>query len=82
MKLAGVKVGRVTDIDVDRDAGAVTVEWVVDEGIEIYELPEDELARWHEVGQSVTDSWIAAREAEGVPAQQMYDDMQEIKAGY
>ena len=54
----------------------------VDEGIEIYELPEEELARWHEIGQQVTDDWIAAREGEGVPAQEMYDSMQEIKAGY
>ncbi len=54
----------------------------MDEGIEIYELPEDELARWHEIGQQVTDEWIAAREDAGVPAQDMYDRMQDIKAGY
>jgi len=54
----------------------------LDEGIDIYELPPDELDRWHEIGQGVTDEWIAAREAEGVPAQDMYDAMQEIKAGY
>ncbi len=54
----------------------------IDEGIEIYELPPDELDRWHEIGQQVTDEWIAAREADGVPAQDMYDAMQEIKAGY
>lgn len=54
----------------------------IDEGIEIYELPPDELDRWHEIGQGVTDEWIAAREADGVPAQDMYDAMQEIKAGY
>ena len=54
----------------------------LDEGIEIYELPADELERWHEIGQSVTDEWIAEREADGVPAQDMYDAMQEIKAGY
>lgn len=53
-----------------------------EEGIEIYDLPEDELARWHEIGQEVTDEWIAAREANGVPAQDMYDRMQDIKAGY
>ena len=45
-------------------------------------LPEDELARWQEIGQQVTDEWIAAREANGVPAQDMYDRMQDIKAGY
>lgn len=54
----------------------------IDEGIEIYELPPDELDRWHEIGQGVTDEWIAAREADGVPAQDMYDAMQEIKADY
>lgn len=54
----------------------------VDEGIEIYELPEDELANWHTFGQQVSDEWIAARAAEDVPAQQMYDDMQDIKTGY
>lgn len=57
-------------------------EKAVAEGIEIYELPEDELTLWHEIGQQVTDDWIAAREAEGVPAQEMYDAMQEIKAGH
>jgi hypothetical protein len=65
------------------DAAYVAISQVaVDEGIEIYELPEDELARWQEVGQQVTEAWIAAREAEGVPAQEMYDAMQDIKAGY
>lgn len=54
----------------------------VDEGIEIYELPPDELANWHTIGQEVTDAWIAEREAEGVPAQEMFDAMQEIKAQY
>ena len=54
----------------------------IDEGIEIYVLPDGELARWHEIGQQVTDEWIAAREADGVPAQDMFDDMQEIKAQY
>lgn len=63
------------------DAAYVAIsEKAVTEGIEIYELPEDELANWHEIGQQVTDDWIAAREAEGVPAQEMYDRMQEIKA--
>jgi len=54
----------------------------IDEGIEIYTLPDDELANWQAIGQQVTDEWIAALEAAGVPAQQMYDDMQTIKAQY
>ncbi len=35
VKLAGVKVGRVTDIEVDRASGNVRVGWVVDQGIDI-----------------------------------------------
>jgi phospholipid/cholesterol/gamma-HCH transport system substrate-binding protein len=44
VKLAGVKVGRVTGLDVDRDIGAVTVEWVVDEDIEIRDDARAEIA--------------------------------------
>lgn len=44
VKLAGVKVGRVTDLDVDRAAGAVTVEWVVNDGIEIRDGAKAEIA--------------------------------------
>lgn len=64
------------------DAYVAISQKAVEEGIEIYDLPEDEQARWEEIGQQVTDEWIAAREAEGVPAQDMYDRMREIKAGY
>ena len=35
VKLAGVKVGRVTDIEVDRASGNVRVTWVVDHGVDI-----------------------------------------------
>ncbi|MGH9186924.1 MAG: MlaD family protein [Acidimicrobiales bacterium] len=35
VKLAGVKVGRVTDIDVDRQNGHVVVTWVVNNGTEL-----------------------------------------------
>lgn len=65
------------------DAAYTTVfQKAIDEGIEIYTLPEDEQANWVEIGQGVTDTWIAEREAEGVPAQDMYDAMQELKAQF
>ena len=35
IKVAGVKVGRVTDIEVDRASGNVRVKWVVDQGIDV-----------------------------------------------
>lgn len=44
VKLAGVKVGRVTDIEVDRPSGNVRVSWVVDEGIEIGDEAGAEIA--------------------------------------
>ncbi len=37
VKLAGVKVGRVTSIEADREAGLVTVKWVVNRGVDIRE---------------------------------------------
>lgn len=44
VKLAGVKVGRVTDIEVDRPSGNVRVSWVIDEGIEIGDEAGAEIA--------------------------------------
>jgi phospholipid/cholesterol/gamma-HCH transport system substrate-binding protein len=35
VKLAGVKVGRVTEIEADRDEGLVTVKWVINDGVDI-----------------------------------------------
>ncbi len=37
VRVAGVKVGRVTEVSADREAGLVTVEWVVDRGVDIGE---------------------------------------------
>ncbi|MGH8945988.1 MAG: TRAP transporter substrate-binding protein [Acidimicrobiia bacterium] len=65
------------------DAAYVSITDVaIEEGIEFVELTDDELAPWHEVGAQVVEEWIAEREAEGVPAQDMFDRMQEIKAQY
>lgn len=35
VKLAGVNVGRVTDLEIDRSTGSVRVEWVVNDGIDV-----------------------------------------------
>ena len=44
VRLAGVKVGRVTGIEVDRASGNVRVDWVVDRGIDIGEDAHAEIA--------------------------------------
>ncbi|HJR24615.1 MAG TPA: MlaD family protein [Acidimicrobiales bacterium] len=44
VKLAGVKVGRVTGIEADRDAGLVRVTWVINSGVDIREEAEADIA--------------------------------------
>ena len=55
-------------------------EIAVEEGVEKYVLPADELARWVAIGDEVIDEWIAEREAEDVPGQAMFDRLQELAA--
>lgn len=65
------------------DAAYVTVAGIAEEeGIETYILPDEEMVRWQEVGQGVIDTWLGEMEAAGIPAQEMFDQMQEIKAQY
>lgn len=64
------------------DAYTAVLARALEEGIEIYELPEDEYANWLAVGDQVTSEWIADLEAQGVPAQQMYDEMQNLKTQF
>jgi TRAP-type C4-dicarboxylate transport system substrate-binding protein len=54
---------------------------LADEGIELATLEGQELERWLAAGEEVAQTWIAAREDEGAPAQDMYDRMQEIVGG-
>ena len=64
------------------DAAYVSTEAAIQEaGIEKVVLSDDEMARWIDVTQPVIDEWIAARESEGVPAQAMWDRLQELKNG-
>lgn len=72
----------ITGGEVYDGAYAAITDVAIQEGVEFLELTDDELARWHEVGDQVVADWIAEREAQGVPAQDMFDRMQEIKAQY
>ena len=44
VKVAGVKVGRVTGIHADREAGLVEVEWVINQGVEIRDGAKADIA--------------------------------------
>ena len=49
---------------------------------ELYNLPEDEAAKWREAVKPVYDKWIEEREAKGLPAREFFNDMLEIAAKY
>lgn len=51
-------------------------------GVELITLTEAEKALWVQALQPVLDDWIAAREAEGLPARQMIDDIRALEAKY
>ena len=59
-------------------AYAAVSQTAIDEGVEKYVLPDDELARWLAVGDTVIADWVTEREGEGLPAQAMFDRMQEL----
>lgn len=44
VRVAGVKVGRVTGIDIERSSGSVRVEWVINQGIEVHDDARAEIA--------------------------------------
>ena len=53
-------------------------ELMQDVGAEVIELPDAELERWNETVAVVVERWIDDREAQGLPAQELYDQMMEI----
>jgi TRAP-type transport system periplasmic protein len=54
-------------------ADEVAATYWPEHGVESVELTEEEFARWRAAAQPVLDQWIAEREADGVPGQQMAD---------
>ena len=48
-------------------------------GIEIYNVPDSELARWAAEVDSLIQAWINDNEAKGLPAQKVYDEVQKLK---
>src|SRR3546814_9911297 len=70
VKLAGVKVGRVTGIEADRANGLVRVEWVVDSGVDIRSGAGAEIALETLLGSKfirITDATEGAERKEDLP---------------
>ncbi|HLS66740.1 MAG TPA: TRAP transporter substrate-binding protein, partial [Pseudogracilibacillus sp.] len=49
-----------------------------EEGIEMYELSDDELAEWSEFINPTIDNWIEEVSGKGLPAQEIYDRAVEL----
>lgn len=47
-------------------------------GLEVHELSDDEVEEWRAATAPVVDEWLATAEAEGAPAEEMYERLQEI----
>jgi TRAP-type C4-dicarboxylate transport system substrate-binding protein len=51
-------------------------------GIKIQTLSDEEAAKWTETGKQVAQSWIDTNKANGYPAQEVYDTVQELIQKY
>lgn len=58
------------------EAHARVVEQHDDWGLDVYNV--EDLSAWQGAAQTVVDDWISAREADGMPGQEMYDRLLEI----
>ena len=74
-EIAGRQVS-ISAAEVYDEEGRVVRDKLDAEGIEVESLGGSELEAWREVGEEIASGWVAAREAEGAPAQEMYDVLQ------
>lgn len=51
-------------------------------GVELIELTDEERQAWRDRLQPVLDEWIEAREAEGLPARQLIEDIRRLEEKY
>lgn len=73
IELAG-KSGEVFDAD-----GEVGLEKAIENGAEILELSEEEIADWKKILEPVTQKWIADMESQGIPGEEIYKRAIELK---
>jgi competence protein ComGC len=43
---------------------------IADKGVELYQMPADQQARWFELFQEETKKWVSELEAKGLPAKE------------
>ena len=50
--------------------------------IEIYDLPQKEMARWNKMLEPMTDKWIEDAEAKGIPGKKILKDIKKLNKKY
>lgn len=63
-------------------AGKVGLQTAQDAGLDIYELPAGELAKWREALAGIHSQWVADMEAKGLPGQEIYDEAVRLAEKY
>lgn len=51
-------------------------------GVELIEPTEEEMQSWRDALQPVVDTWVEARESEGLPGRELIDDVRRMEAEY
>lgn len=64
------------------DFRADALQTYTDNGVELIVPTDEEMQVWHDALQPVLDSWIEAREAEGLPARELIEDIRRLEAEY
>ncbi len=74
----GMAISKITGIDFSENAR----ETYLANGVELIELPPEELQRWREKLQPVVDAWVAETEKSGKPASELIGEIEALKEKY
>lgn len=64
------------------DFRADALKTYTENGVELITLTDEEKQGWRDVFQPLLDGWIEAREAEGLPARELIEDVRRLEAEY
>lgn len=85
VRVAGVKVGRVTSVQADRSSGNVTVEWVINSGVEVHNGAGAEIALASLLGPKqlrINDPMAGTERFEDLPREQRVIPIERTKTPF
>ncbi len=74
---AGIRVGQGFDADFKKN-----VEIAEENGVTIYKISDEELARWQTITQPIYDNWVKSMEDKGLPGQKVLDEIRRLIEEY